>query len=64
MDIGANMGYASRIVNQISVLPKRREARLPTSMEVRVLGIDADGKAFHQAAKTIDIRGKDHRIEG
>ena len=49
------------------MLPKRREARLPVSLSVRILGIDANGKAFHQAATTIDVsdvRRAGHRIDG
>lgn len=46
------------------VLPKRREARLPAALNVRVLGIDANGKAFHQAAVTIDVSLCGARITG
>ena len=48
----------------IPVLPKRREARLPAALNVRILGIDAQGKAFHQAAVTMDISLSGTRITG
>jgi hypothetical protein len=50
--------------NQVPVLPKRREARLPATLSVRILGIDADGKAFHQAATTVDISMSGARVGG
>jgi PilZ domain len=46
------------------VVPKRREARLPATLQVRILGIDAHGKAFHQAATTLDISLSGARITG
>lgn len=49
---------------QVPVLPKRREARLPATLNVRVLGIDSGGKAFHQAATTVDISLSGARITG
>lgn len=50
--------------NQVAVLPKRREARLPVELDVRVLGIDANGKPFHQAVVTADISLSGARITG
>ena len=41
-----------------------REARLPATLNVRILGIDANGKAFHQAATTLDISLSGARING
>jgi hypothetical protein len=49
---------------QVPVLPKRREARLPATLSVRILGIDANGKAFHQAAVTVDISLSGAKLEG
>ena len=45
-------------------IPRRREMRLPATLEVRVLGIDAAGKPFHQAATTLDISPSGARITG
>jgi hypothetical protein len=50
--------------NPIAVLPKRREARLPASLGVRILGIDANGKPFHQAVTTMDISLNGARVTG
>lgn len=50
--------------SQIAVLPKRREARLPATLSVRVLGIDANGKPFHQAVNTVDISLNGARVTG
>jgi hypothetical protein len=50
--------------NQVPVLPKRKEARLPAALNVRVLGIDANGKAFHQAVVTLDISLSGARVNG
>jgi hypothetical protein len=50
--------------NQIAVLPKRREPRLPAALNVRMLGIDANGKPFHQAVTTIDISLSGARVTG
>jgi hypothetical protein len=50
--------------SQVQVLPKRRETRLPVSLNVRILGIDANGKAFHQAAVTVDISMSGARVTG
>lgn len=50
--------------NQVPVLPKRREGRLPSVLSVRVLGIDANGKAFHQSAVTVDISLSGARLAG
>jgi hypothetical protein len=58
------MDFVAKADSQISVLPKRREARLPAAMEVRVLGIDANGKPFHQVATTIDISLSGTKITG
>ncbi len=49
---------------QVPVLPKRREVRLPVELNVRILGIDANGKPFHQAAMTSDISLSGARITG
>src|ERR1700681_2074600 len=46
------------------VLPTRREARLPAELSVRILGIDANGSAFHQAAVTVDISLSGARLTG
>ena len=51
-------------MNQVPVLPKRREARLPATLSVRILGIDAFGKPFHQAAETVDISLSGARVTG
>lgn len=58
------MDMPSRMNVQVPVLPKRKEARLPANLSVRVLGIDAQGKAFHQAATTTDISMSGARITG
>ncbi|MGA3125327.1 MAG: PilZ domain-containing protein [Candidatus Korobacteraceae bacterium] len=58
------MDYPAKPNSQISVLPKRREARLPVTLNVRLLGIDANGKAFHQAAMTVDISMSGARVSG
>lgn len=49
---------------RVSVLPKRRESRLLVALEVRILGIDARGKAFHQSEVTVDISLSGARITG
>ncbi|MDR3764867.1 MAG: PilZ domain-containing protein [Acidobacteriota bacterium] len=58
------MDSPSRSNVHVPVLPKRREARLPATLSVRVLGIDAQGKAFHQAAVTQDISTSGVRLTG
>jgi len=58
------MDYATKSGSQVPVLPKRREARLPVALGVRILGIDANGKPFHQSATTIDISLSGARIIG
>ncbi len=58
------MDIPSRTNVQVPVLRKRKEARLPATLNVRVLGIDAQGKAFHQAATTLDISMSGTRITG
>lgn len=58
------MDYAAKSSSQVPVLPKRREARLPAELNVRLLGIDANGKAFHQAVETLDISLSGARITG
>jgi hypothetical protein len=58
------MDFPAKPNNQIAVLPKRREARLPVSLNVRMLGIDANGKAFHQAAVTLDVSMSGARVSG
>lgn len=55
---------AAKSGNRVPVLPKRQEARLPAALNVRVLGIDVHGKAFHQAVTTIDISPSGARING
>jgi PilZ domain-containing protein len=45
-------------------IPRRREMRLPATLEVRVLGIDAAGNPFHQSATTLDISPSGARITG
>jgi hypothetical protein len=50
--------------SQVPVLPKRREARMPVALNVRILGIDANGKAFHQAVVTADISMSGARVTG
>ncbi len=47
-----------------AVLPKRRETRLPAALNIRILGIDAKGKPFHQAGTTLDISVSGARISG
>jgi hypothetical protein len=58
------MDYVAKPGAQVPVLPKRREARLPAALNVRILGIDANGKAFHQAAETVDISLSGARVTG
>jgi hypothetical protein len=50
--------------NPIVTPPKRRELRLPATLSVRLLGIDANNKPFHQAATTIDISLSGARVTG
>ncbi len=45
-------------------IPRRREMRLPATLEVRVLGIATTGKPFHQSATTLDISPSGARITG
>ena len=45
-------------------IPRRTEARLPATLEVRILGIDANGNAFHQPATTLDISLSGARVTG
>jgi hypothetical protein len=58
------MDFAVKPGNQVPVLPKRREARLPAALSVRILGIDAKGKTFHQAATTVDVSLSGARVTG
>jgi hypothetical protein len=58
------MDFAMNSRNSAAVVPKRREARLPATLNVRVLGIDAHGKPFHQSATTLDISLCGARITG
>src|ERR1700676_2329617 len=58
------MENAVKPSNQAPVLPKRREARLLVTLDVRILGIDANGKPFHQAAMTVDISLSGVRVTG
>jgi hypothetical protein len=50
--------------SQVPVLPKRREVRMPVALNVRILGIDANGKAFHQGVGTADISLSGARVTG
>ncbi len=50
--------------SQVPVLPKRREVRMPVALNVRILGIDANGKAFHQGVVTADISLSGARVTG
>jgi hypothetical protein len=58
------MDFAVKPGNQVAVLPKRREPRLPAALNVRLLGIDAAGKPFHQAVTTVDISLSGARVTG
>lgn len=58
------MSFVVKSGSQPLVLPKRREPRLPASLSVRILGIDAKGKAFHQAATTINVSASGARVTG
>ena len=58
------MIYGTNPGNPDAVVPKRRELRLPAALNVRILGIDANGKTFHQAATTLDISMSGARITG
>ncbi len=58
------MNFAGGINNPLQVVPKRREARLPAALYVRMLGIDANGKAFHQSVMTVDISLSGARVTG
>ncbi|HVJ05392.1 MAG TPA: PilZ domain-containing protein [Candidatus Saccharimonadales bacterium] len=57
------MDFAGKVNGQ-AVLPKRRETRLPAALNIRILGIDANGKPFHQAGVTLDISLGGARITG
>jgi hypothetical protein len=59
------MDFATRPgVPAATTVPKRREPRLPATLDVRVLGMDASGKAFHLSATTQDISLSGARITG
>jgi hypothetical protein len=58
------MDFPAKPKSQIVVLPKRHEPRLPVALNVRMLGIDANGKAFHQAAVTVDVSMSGARVSG
>jgi hypothetical protein len=58
------MNYGPTPGNPAATMPKRRELRLPATLSVRILGIDANGKAFHQPATTLDISQSGARITG
>ena len=58
------MNYGPTPYNPATDSPKRRELRLPATLNVRILGIDANGKAFHQPATTLDISMSGARITG
>lgn len=53
-----------KVGNPIRVMPKRREPRLPATLSVRVLGIDANGKPFYQVVSTVDISLSGARVGG
>lgn len=54
---------AVRAAGPIEV-PKRREVRLAAALEVRVLGMDANGKVFHLPATTLNISPSGASITG
>jgi hypothetical protein len=58
------MNYGPNPGNPAAMVPKRRELRLPATLNVRILGIDANGKAFHQPATTLDISLSGARVTG
>jgi hypothetical protein len=58
------MDVASMPRNYVPFLPKRHGARLPVTLNVRIFGIDARGKAFHQAATTVDVSHSGARVTG
>jgi hypothetical protein len=58
------MDFATRPGIPAATVPKRREVRLPATLEVRVLGIDANGKTFHLPATTQDISLSGARLTG
>jgi hypothetical protein len=58
------MENTARPAGQIPVQPKRREVRMPVTLSVRILGIDANGKAFHQGVVTADVSLSGARITG
>jgi len=58
------MENAAKPGGQVPVLPKRREVRMPVALTVRILGIDANGKAFHQGVVTADISLSGARVTG
>ena len=58
------MDVAAMPRNHIPFLPKRLRARLPVTLNVRIFGIDARGKAFHQAATTVDVSHSGARVTG
>lgn len=41
-----------------------RELRIPMQLDVRVWGMDSDGKPFSQMARTVDISGRGARLAG
>lgn len=47
-----------------AAVPKRREMRMPVKLDVRILGIDSNGKAFHQPATTLNISKSGARVTG
>lgn len=58
------MNYGPNLGNAAAAMPKRHELRLPATLNVRILGIDANGKAFHQPATTLDISKSGARVGG
>ena len=58
------MNYGPIVGNPAAAMPKRRELRLPATLNVRILGIDANGKAFHLPATTLDISLFGVRVTG
>lgn len=58
------MENVAKPASQVPVLPKRREVRMPVALSVRILGIDANGKAFHQGVVTADVSLSGARVTG
>lgn len=58
------MDFPTRDSQAAAPGPKRREGRLPAMLNVRILGMDADGKPFHQPATTTEISSSGARVTG